>query len=80
MDKWLFRTVVALYTEACTAFRTDAGLSESFEVKVGLHQWSVLSPLMFAVIMDVFSCDPRSGLHSKLLYANDLALMTPTIE
>ena len=26
---------MALYTEACTI---DAGLSESFEVKVGLHQ------------------------------------------
>ena len=32
---------MALYTEACTIVRTDAGLSESFEVKVGLHQWSV---------------------------------------
>ena len=30
VDEWLIRTVMALYTEA--------GLSESFEVKVGLHQ------------------------------------------
>ena len=35
---------MALYTEACTVVRTDAGLSESFELKVGLHQGSVLSP------------------------------------
>ena len=33
--------------------RTDAGLSESFQVKVGLHQGSVLSPLLFAVVTDV---------------------------
>ena len=46
MDKWLIRTVMAVHTEACTVVtRTDAGLSESFEVKVGLHQGSVLSPL-----------------------------------
>ena len=45
LDEWLIRTVMALYTEACTVVRTDAGLSESFEVKVGLHQVSVLSPL-----------------------------------
>ena len=45
MDEWLIRTVMALYTEACTVVRTDAGLSESFEVKVGLHQGSVLSLL-----------------------------------
>ena len=30
--------LMALYTEACTVVTTDAGLSKSFEVKVGLHQ------------------------------------------
>ena len=44
---------MTLYTEACTAVITDAGQSESFEVKVGLHQWSVLSQPLFAVVMDV---------------------------
>ena len=38
VDEWIIRTVMALYTEACTVVGTDAGLSESFEVKVGLHQ------------------------------------------
>ena len=56
VDEWLIRTVMALYTEACTIVRTDAGLSESFEVKVGLHQGSVLSPLLFAAVMEVVSC------------------------
>ena len=36
----------ALYTEACAAVKTDAELSESFTMKVGLHQGSVLSPLL----------------------------------
>ena len=53
VDEWLIRTVIALYTEACTVVRTDTGLSESFEVKVGLHQESLLSPLLFAAVMDV---------------------------
>ena len=61
VDEWLIRTVMALYTEACTVVRTDAGLSESFEVKVGWHQGSVLSPL-FAAVMDVVSSEARSGL------------------
>ena len=55
VDEWLIRTVMALYTEACTVVRADAGLNESFEVKVGLHQGSVLSPLLFAAVMDVVS-------------------------
>ena len=76
VDEWITRTVMALYTEACTVVRTDAGLSESFEVKVGLHQGSVL----FAAVMDVVSSEVRSGLPSKLLYADDLVIMAPTME
>ena len=34
LDEWLIRTVMTLYTEACTVVRTDAGLSESFEVNI----------------------------------------------
>ena len=50
------------------------------EVKVGLHQGSVLSPLLFAAVMDVVSSDARSGLPSELLYADDLVIMAPTME
>ena len=80
VDEWLIRTVMALYTEACTVVRTDAGLSESFEVKVGLHQGSELSLMLFAAVMDVASSEVRSGLSSELLYADDLVIMAPTME
>ena len=59
MDEWRIRTVMALYTEACIIVKTDVGLSESFDVKVGLHQGSVLSPLLFAVVMDVVSSEAK---------------------
>ena len=49
-------------TEACTVVRTDAGLSASFEVKVGYHRGSVLSPLLFAAVMDGVSSEAKSGL------------------
>ena len=80
VDEWLIHTVMALYPEACTVVRTDAGLSESFEGKVGLHQVSVLSPLLFAAVMDVVSSEARTGLPSELLYADDLVIMAPTME
>ena len=35
VDEWLSYGIVY---RGCTIVRTDAGLSESFEVKVGLHQ------------------------------------------
>ena len=77
---WLIRTVMALYTEACTIVRTDEGLSESFEVKVGLHQGSVLNPVLVASVMDIVSSEARSGLPTKLLYADDLVIMAPTMD
>ena len=80
VDEWLIRTVMVLYTEACTVFKTDTGLSKSFEVKVGLHLGSVLSPLLFVAVMDVVSSEVRSGLPSELLYADDLVIIAPTME
>ena len=44
-------------------------------MKVGLHQGSVLSPLLFASVMDGVSSEASSGLSSELLYADDLVLM-----
>ena len=35
-----------MYKECTTAIRTAVGLTESFQVKVGLHQGSALSPLL----------------------------------
>ena len=66
--------------QACTVVRIDTGLSESFEVQVGLHQRSVLSPLLFAAVMDVVSSEARSGLPSELIYADDLVIMALTME
>ena len=80
VDEWLICTVMAFYTETCSVVRTDAGLSESFEGKVGLSQGSVLSSLLFSAVMDVVSSESRSGLSSKFLYADDLVLMVSTME
>ena len=80
LDEWLTRIVMALYTEDCTIVRTNAGLSESLEVKVGLHQGTVLSSLLFSVVMNVVSSEARSRLPSELLYADDLVRIAPTME
>ena len=53
-------------------------LSEEFEIKVGMHQGSVLSHF-FAVVVDVAAELAREGVLSELLYADALALMSVTI-
>ena len=47
----------------------------SVYLKVVMHQGSVLSPLLFGVVMDVVPSEARRGIPFELLYADDLVLM-----
>ena len=53
IPKVLVRSVMSMYEGAKTIVRVDSELSEEFDVKVGMHQGSVLSPFFFAVVVDV---------------------------
>ena len=44
--------------------------SEWFEVKVGVHRGSFLSPLLFAVVLDEITKDIREGIPKQCLYAD----------
>ncbi|XP_065318840.1 uncharacterized protein LOC135926837 [Gordionus sp. m RMFG-2023] len=59
---------------AHTAVRMDDEDSESFKVKIGLHQGSVLSSLLFILVMDVVAREMHEGLPWELLFA-DVVLM-----
>ena len=58
---------MALYTDVCTVVRIDAGQIERFEVRIDLHQSSVLNPLLFAVVMDVDAGEERSCLQLPII-------------
>ena len=60
--------------------KVECGYSEEFEVKVGVHQRSVLSPLLFAIVAHIITEKARRGEVNKLLYADDLVLMNETME
>ena len=49
----LVRSVTSLYEGAKTRVRVDSELSEEFEVKVEMHQGSVQSPFLFALVANV---------------------------
>ena len=76
----LVRMVMETYQDCKTAVRTIDGLSREFEIGVGLHQGSVLSPLLFAVIIDVLSEHLRAENLWELLFADDLAIMADSEE
>ena len=44
---------MTMYERAKTVVMTKQGYSTEFEVKVGVHQGSVLSPLLFVAVIEV---------------------------
>ena len=72
VEEWLVASVMAMYGGARTVVRTVYGNSNSFEVRVGVHQGSVLSPLLFVIVMEAISREFAIGLPWELLYADGL--------
>ena len=58
----------------------EFGESRAFNVKVGVHHGSVLSPLLFTIVLEALSREFREGLPMELLYADDLVPITETKE
>ena len=53
--------VMSLYDGENTRVRMGSAYSEEFEVKVGVYQGSVVSPLLFAIAVDVITENARRG-------------------
>ena len=51
----MVKAVMVMYEGAQTVVRTTEGDSKAFNVKVGLHQGSVLSPLLFVIVIEMIS-------------------------
>ena len=60
-----------MYKDVRSRVRVGDGYSEEFGVEVGVHQGSVLSPLLFIIVLEALSREFRTD---ELLYADDLMI------
>ena len=81
VDGWLINAVKSMYKNAKTSVKVNGVGGRDFPVEVGVHQGSVLSPLLFIIVMEALSkrFDDR-GLPWELLYADDLVLLADSEE
>ena len=80
VEEWLIRTVQSMYEDARSRVRVGDDYSDEFEVKVGVHQGSVLSPLLFIIVLEALSQEFRTGCPWEMLYADDLAIVDTSLD
>ena len=80
LSEVMIRAIMSLYDGAKTRVKVRAAYSKEFEVEVGVQQGSVLSPLLFAIVVDVITEKTRRWVVDEKLYADDLVLMSETME
>ena len=68
-----------MYDNAHSKVRITNSYSNPISVPVGVHQESVLSPLLFIVVMEALSCEFRTGCLWELLYANDFVIVAESL-
>ncbi|KAK3538624.1 hypothetical protein QTP86_008836 [Hemibagrus guttatus] len=66
------RVVQDMYERSRTVVRCAVGQTEEFNVEVGLHQGSALSPFLFAIVMDQLSEEVRQESPWTMMFADDM--------
>ena len=76
LPKVLVKAAMSLYEGSRTKVKVGSGFSEEIGVRFGVHQGSVISPLIFAIVVDAVTEQARKGLLNEISHADDLVLMS----
>ena len=78
LDEWVITLVQTMYKSTKSKVCVNNLFTDEFEVKVGVHQGSVLSPLLFIIVLEALSSEFRTGTPWELLYADDFVIVAKT--
>ncbi|KAK3572608.1 hypothetical protein QTP86_000857 [Hemibagrus guttatus] len=74
------RVVQDMYERSRTVVRCAVGQTEEFNVEVGLHQGSALSPFLFAIVMGQLSEEVRQESPWTMMFADDIVICSESRE
>ena len=80
VEEWLVRNLQSIYENVGSRVRVNETFNKDSPVQLRLHQGSVLSPLLFVIVLEALSRVIRSVCLEELLYAGDFAVVTETLE
>ena len=79
IDGWIIQIVKSMYDNACSKVKITNCYSNPINISVEVHQGSVLSPLLFIIVMEALSREFRTGCPWELLYGDDLAIVAESL-
>ncbi|KAK3522871.1 hypothetical protein QTP86_005687 [Hemibagrus guttatus] len=74
------RVVQDMCERSRTVVRCAVGQTEEFNVEVGLHQGSALSPFLFAIVMEQLSEEVRQKSPWTMMFADDIVICSESRE
>ena len=80
IDGWLVRIVQSMYKEVRSRVRVSHEYSNSFDVRIGVHQGSVLSPLLFVIVLEALSTEFRTSCPWEILHADGLIVSAQSMD
>ena len=78
----LLRVIKSFYSESKSKVTTQGIESDWFEIKSGIRQGDVLSPLLFIIFMDKCLRDIRTGINNEetVMYADGVVVFADSVD